>query len=39
MNNPTLKGALTALALSLGIPHAYAAETKRVDVMLVGAGS
>ncbi|MDQ0980273.1 malate:quinone-oxidoreductase [Pseudomonas synxantha] len=38
MNNPTLKGALTALALSLGIPHAYAAETKRVDVMLLGGG-
>ncbi|WP_200754182.1 malate:quinone oxidoreductase, partial [Pseudomonas syringae] len=38
MNNPTLKGALTALALLLGISHAYAAETKRVDVMLVGGG-
>lgn len=28
MNNPTLKGALAALALSLGISHGYAAETK-----------
>ena len=38
MNYPTCKAALAALTLALGLSQASAAETRRVDVMLVGGG-
>jgi malate dehydrogenase (quinone) len=38
MNNPMRTCALVALTLSVGIGQAYAEQTKRVDVMLVGGG-
>jgi malate dehydrogenase (quinone) len=38
MNTMTFKGALVGLTLSLGIAQAYGAQTKRVDVMLIGGG-
>jgi malate dehydrogenase (quinone) len=36
MNTMTFKGALVGLTLSLGIAQAYGAQTKRIDVMLIG---
>jgi len=38
MNKPMLKCALVALTFSLGMAQVHAAQTKRVDVLLVGGG-